>query len=147
VNDIIVPAEGRAYALSVPVEGESGAAHSRLELTVVGLDPFGQRATLRVAGSQLCRPECASTTQVVFFSLPPAGEPTTGMPPSAAITLPANSTVVSKELELPVYGYPVRYPFDTYRLVLGTAVLRGQADGALVPVSATEAVDNVTLSL
>src|SRR5262245_32528961 len=116
INDIAEPAEGKVYNVSVPVEGEGTATQSRLHVSVIGLDEFQQRATLRVSGHQICRPACTTSTQVVFFSFRTYEAASAGMPPSAAVTLPPTNSVITQTIELPIRGYPNRYPFDTYEL-------------------------------
>jgi len=58
------------------------------------------------------------------------------MPPSAAVTLPPSGTseqVVTQTIELPLRGIPSRYPFDSYEMWLGVAVLQQSADGTVRP--------------
>src|SRR5712692_3218061 len=112
VDNVLQPAEGVNYRLSVPVEGEGAETQSRLLVSVVGLDEVRERATLRVSGHRVCAGTCAWGTQVVFFSIGTHEARITGMPPSATVALPATDSMVTQSIELPVGGYPNRYPFD-----------------------------------
>jgi hypothetical protein len=147
VTDITEPAEGKVYNVSVPVEGEGTATQSRLHVSVVALDEFQLRATLRVSGHQICRPACTTNTQIVFFSFRTYEAASAGMPPSAAVTLPPTNSVITQTIELPIRGYPNRYPFDTYELWLAVAVLRALPDGTIVSLEPVEATDHLFLTL
>jgi hypothetical protein len=104
-------------------------------------------ATLRVSGSQTCLPTCGWRDKVLFFSLAQESDGSVGLPPSASVTLPPTSTEVSQTIQLPAGGLPSRYPFDTYRLLLGVAVQRVQADGAQQTLTPAQAGGQLVMTL
>ena len=147
LGDLINPTENAIYNVSVPAEGEGQGSQSLLHITAITLEPLQQRVTFRVAGHQLCRPDCDSNAEIVLFSLRLYETRSAGMPPSARITLPGNSTVITQTVELPAHGYPVLYPFDTYEMMLGVSVLHTQPDGSSVALPGVEAADRLFLTL
>jgi len=46
---------------------------------------------------------------------------------------------VNQTIQLPVYGEPVRYPFDNYRFTLGVLIGHENADGTQVAMSPGQA--------
>ena len=124
-------------------------AYTLLHAELVRLNELDRELTLRVAGNHICT-GCGFRSRVTFFSLPPEGILHAGLPPSAAITLPAGAEFVSADLRLPVAGEIFVYPFDRYVLRLGVALEHlpppGEAGGA-VTLSAAQAEDELFVSL
>src|SRR5262249_55928811 len=147
MDNVLQPAEGVNHPLSVPIEGEGAATQSRLLVSVVGIDEVRGRATLWVSGHRVCAGACAWGTRVVFFSFGTHEATIAGMPPSATVALPPTDSMVTQSIELPVQGYPSRYPFDTYTLRLGLGVLRALPDGTVQPMTPAEATDHLYLTI
>jgi hypothetical protein len=147
MDNVLQPAEGVNHPLSVPIEGEGAASQSRLLVSVVGIDEVRGRATLWVSGHRVCAGTCAWGTQVVFFSFGTHEATIAGMPPSAIVALPPTDSMVTQSIELPVQGYPSRYPFDSYTLRLGLGVLRALPDGTVQPMTPAEATDHLYLTI
>src|SRR5262249_62298554 len=93
-----------------------------------------------------CRRAATRSHAVVLFSVRPQEAAGAGMPPPAAVTLPPTNSVITQTVELPIRGYPNRYPFDTYELWLAVTVLRAQPDGTLVSLDPVEATDHLFLT-
>jgi hypothetical protein len=139
-----------------PAEAAPAPTHTRLHVEVVGLDELARRVTLRVTGDRVCA-DCDHQDRVVFVALRPddaRGAPREGLPPAAAVTLPAGSDRVAAELTLPVSGDLMAYPFDRYTLRLGLVLERlpagaagAPAPGAPAPVPAAEAAGSLFVSL
>ncbi len=55
--------------------------------------------------------------------------------------------VATQQLELPVRGYPNRYPFDTYELLLGIGLARVYPDGRVERLGRDEAAGHLFLTL
>lgn len=141
VSDLIDPAEGQVYTLAAPETEEGTTVFARLHLAVVAVDELRLHATLRVSGHHDCRTPCDWSTQLILFSFRTFEAESAGMPPSASVTLPPSGTseqVVTQSVELPMRGIPSRYPFDTYELWLGVAVLQQTADGTVRPFPADD---------
>lgn len=137
--------DGPAYVLTPA--GPVAARHTRLNVAAVALDEQQHLLSLRVSGHHVCAPSCTWDDRVVFFSLHPAAdELIEGLPPSAAITLPATNVEVTQTIQLPVRGDPQRYPFDRYELTLGVILQRVQHDGIVETVSPTEAQGRLFLT-
>jgi ABC-type multidrug transport system fused ATPase/permease subunit len=145
VDELLGPPEGRIFY----VPGPSVAAaptHTRLHVAMAALDDFQQLATLRVSGHHYCETRCEWNDRVVFFAISPLEEAPEGLPPSAAITLPADIAAVTETFQLPARGHPTRYPFDTYDLWLGVVLQRVLPDGAVQTLTPEQARGHLFLS-
>ena len=119
-----VPALSGAGAPGEVAQGEA----TYINIDVVEIDETGPLATLGVSGNRICQDPCAPMT-VTLFSLDDDAPARRGLPPSAAVTVPAQSQPFTASVQLPVGGRPQRYPFDSYRLWLGLVVAVTQPDG------------------
>jgi hypothetical protein len=141
---------GRVYQLTPP--GAPADSYTRLHVEILRLDELGRQVTLRVAGNHICD-DCGFGMRVVFFGLESAGAEREGLPPHAAITLPAASDHVTTDLQLPIEGDLVAYPFDRYGLRLGLVLERlpppAAPNGPSVPVafSPAQAVGRLFVTL
>jgi len=145
VDELLGPPEGRVYYVpgaTVP----AAATHTRLHVAVAALDDFQQLATLRVSGHHQCAGGCGWSDRVLFFAIPPADEAPEGLPPSATVTLPADTVAITDSFQLPARGHPTRYPFDTYELWLGVVLQRVLPDGTVQTLTPDEARDHLFLS-
>jgi hypothetical protein len=97
--------------------------YTRLHVEILSLDELGRQVTLRVAGNHICD-GCGYQTRVVFTALRSVGTEREGLPPQAAISLPAASDQVTTDLRLPIEGDLIAYPFDRYGLRLGLGLQR-----------------------
>src|SRR5205807_2346263 len=106
------------------------AVHSSVHLTVTTLNEWENTATIRVAVHQSCDRACPWGDRYLFVSV--YGDSADGrnaQPSSETVTLPATIHDVTQSIALPIYGDPIRYPFDRYHLVLGIVVDRLFPDG------------------
>ena len=106
---------------------------SYANIAIVGLDPATGQATLAVSGNRVCETICP-TIELTLLALDDNAAQRRGLPPSATITLEPDELVYSESLVLPVRGRPNLYPFDTYDLWLGFAVIVFGPDGNQVPL-------------
>jgi hypothetical protein len=125
----------------------SPAGHSHLHLEVVSLDPWQQLLTLRASGHHVCPPGCAGQDQVLLLSLHSETGDAEGLPPSATLTLPQTTALITETVQLPVSGQPIRYPFDSYELWLGAALQHVGADGTVETLSPAEANGRLFLTI
>ncbi len=144
-SDLRAPPSDHLYELTPAANPAS--SHSRLHLDIVSFDEWGRTATIRVSGNHICPAPCDHGDRVLLVSIPPSTSDGEGLPPSEAITFPGQPTEVSKDIKLPVSGQPIRYPFDTFRLTIGTVVQRVYSDGTIDPLSAADARGHLFLSL
>jgi hypothetical protein len=144
-NVVGVPYD-RVYSLT-PAASSPTPSHSRLHVELIALDPAQRQVTLRVAGHHTCPPGCTWQDQVVFFSLRTDAPDAEGLPPSAAITLPSGTGELTQTIQLPVYGEPIRYPFDSYELWLGAVLQRVQPDGTVQTLTPGEAQGHLFLTV
>ena len=112
-------------------------------------DPDESRgvAVLTVSGNRACGTRCAPIT-AALFSIGQDAARRLGLPPSATIPLPDDAGPYTETVELPISGWPQRYPFDTYELTLGLTAEATSADGTRVVMGAQQVRDgnfNITL--
>ena len=98
----------------------------------------------------MCHPACSWNDRFLFvsaldgLSLDPERE---GLPPAESVTLPPTAQNLNQDITLPLTGYPIRYPFDSYQLGLGVIMQRVFADGTVQNLSSAEAAGHLSLQL
>ena len=119
-----------------------------VHLQIIGINEWEGTASIRVAAHQSCERACPWGDRYLFTSV--YGD-TTGKdddrPATEVVTLPATARDVTQVIRLPIFGDPIRYPFDTYRLALGIVVDRLLPDGSTQTLTAEEARRYLTVSL
>src|SRR5919199_6920614 len=124
--------------------------HSRLTVDLIEFNEWEQTAKLEVSGIHVCHPACSWNDRFLFvsaldgLSLDPERE---GLPPAQAVTIPPTAQDVTQDITLPLTGYPIRYPFDSYQLGLGVIMQRVFADGSVQNLSPAEAAGHLSLQL
>ena len=91
---------------------------SSLHVAVIGLDEVAGSLTLAVSGNRVCAGECPAI-RLAFAALDDDASQRRGITPFTTVSLAEGETVFSDQIQLPVRGSPVRYPFDEYRIWLG----------------------------
>jgi len=110
-----------SYSLSLP-DDPPAAAYTRLYLTILSIDEVAHLLTVQVSGYRTCEDICTSKQQVVLFSIGADDFGRDAIPPSQTIELPPDSSELTTTIQLRLRGNVTSYPFDTYRLTLGTVV-------------------------
>jgi len=100
---------------------------------------------IRVSGHHRCV-ECDWNDRILFVAITADDIDADGMPPSASVTLSQSNAEFSQVIQLPVRGHPIRYPFDTYSLVVGV-VLQRLRGNEVQTLNAAEASGHLFLSL
>jgi hypothetical protein len=137
--ELVLPSAAEIYFLTdAPPRLPPGAAAPRatanyLDIAVVELDESKNLATLRVSGNRTCAAACPHL-QLALFSLSGTLTRRVGLPPSATVSLPPDAQQISTTVALPVGGQPIRYPFDTYDLVLAANLQEIEPDGTITPL-------------
>src|SRR4051812_29437615 len=121
--------------------------YADIRVALVGLDESAGFITLRVCGYYTCESPCAGSDRIVFASLDQTEDEADRIPRAAAVLLSPTAPDVGQTLQLPVRGHALRYPFDSYELVLGVSLQRMDPDGRARPLSATEASNHWRLTL
>ena len=146
LDDVMGPPTGKVFALMKAPRTEMAPSFSRLHVAVTAIDETHLFATLRVSGHHTCS-QCGWTDRALFVSLASDDGDAEGLPPSASVTLPASGEGVSKLVELPLRGFPIRYPYDRYDMILGVAMQRIYSDGRIETVSPEQTPRHLSLSL
>src|SRR5919199_4566959 len=124
--------------------------HSRLTVDLIEFNEWEQTVKLEISGIHVCHPACSWNDRFLFvsaldgLSLDPERE---GLPPAQAVTIPPTAQDVTQDITLPLTGYPIRYPFDSYQLGLGVIMQRVFADGTVQNLSSAEAAGHLSLQL
>jgi len=146
LDDVLGPSTGKVFQLMKLPRTETAPSFSRLHLAITAIDETRLTATLRVAGHHTCT-ECAWTDRVLLVSLASDDGDAEGLPPSVTIPLPASAIGVSTLVDLPIRGFPIRYPFDWYEMVLAVALQRVYPDGRIQTLSPAETPQHLSLSI
>ena len=136
-SDSIVPA-----VVTEPI----GKDRNYVNIAVVELDPASGEATFAVSGNRTC-PGVCNTIALTLLALDDNAAQRRGLPPSASVTLGPEKQVFSESVVLPVRGRPNRYPFDTYDLWLGMAVVYTAPDGKILDLDQQYTKDNAIVTL
>ena len=99
-----------------------------MNIAVTDIDESRGLATLTVSGTAPAKRPCAPIT-AGLFAIGQDASRRLGLPPSATFALPNDPGPYTETVELPVSGWPQRYPFDTYELTLGLTAETTLPDG------------------
>ncbi len=146
VDDLFGPATGRVVKLTRGRPDTARPNHTKLHLAFVSIDESALVMNIRVSGHHRCI-ECDWNDRILFVAVTADDIDADGMPPSAGVTLAQNNVEFSEVIQLPVRGHPIRYPFDTYSLVIGVVLQRLRGDNKPETLSAAEASGHLFLSL
>jgi len=157
VDDILGPATGRVTQITPRGVGPLNASaserlrsrdqnYTKLHLAVTAIDELQLLVTIRVSGHHRCA-DCAWSHRVRLVAIADDDPTADGLPPSAAVTLAPTDIAVSETVQLPVRGHPIHYPFDQYQVALAVAYQRVYPDGRRETLSASQADDQLFLSL
>jgi hypothetical protein len=93
---------------------------SFVNIAITDIDEIKRTASLTISGNRTCSSRCLPVT-ATLFSIGQEASRRLGLPPSGTFALPTDSGPYTEHVELPIQGWPQRYPFDTYTLTLGFA--------------------------
>ena len=130
-----------------PVAGATGASAS-VHLELISLNQWENTASIRVAAHRACPRTCNWTDRYQFVSVfGDHDDPTKARPAAETVVMPTAARDVMQVIKLPLFGDPVRYPFDRYRLGVGVLVDRVLADGSTQRLSAAEGREYLSVSV
>jgi hypothetical protein len=119
-----------------------------IHVQVVAVNEWDGTATLRVSANQSCESNCPWGDQLLFVSVyGDSSGKRQERPATQTVTLPANVQDVLQTFTLPIYGDPIRYPFDSYRLGLGIAAERILPDGTKQTLTTEEARKYLSITM
>jgi hypothetical protein len=145
LDDLLGPATGRVVKLTRGRPDTARPNHTKLHLAFISIDESALTVNVRVSGHHRCV-ECDWNDRILFVAVTADDIDADGMPPSSSVTLSQSNAEFSEVIQLPVRGHPIRYPFDTYSLVVGVVLqrLRGNQTQTL---TAAEASGHLFLSV
>jgi hypothetical protein len=147
IDEMLGPATGKIIPLLRAPAAGIAPTHTRLHLAVIAVDEVRLAATLRVSGHHTCNAPCSARDRLLFVSIARDDGEAEGLPPSASLALPEANEAVSETIELPVRGFPIRYPFDSYHMVLGVLLQRIHPDGHVQTLGPDQAPRHLLLSV
>ena len=118
-----------------------------LNLSMTALDEWQRSLSMNVSGHRDCAAGCTGTDRIQFISIPTDKENGEGLPPYAIVNFAPGVRSVSQQIQLPVSGHAIRYPFDTSGLRLGAVAQRSTPDGGFRTLTPDEASRFLYLSV
>jgi hypothetical protein len=134
------------YVLNTSAPDQEVSANAHLQ--VITLNEWESTVSIRVAAHQSCDRECPWGDRYLFTSVygDTHGEED-DRPATDVVTLAATARDVTQVIKLPIYGDPIRYPFDSYELAIGVVVDREFSDGTTRTLTEAEARQYLGISL
>ncbi|MHB1209832.1 MAG: hypothetical protein ACYC1I_09020 [Acidimicrobiales bacterium] len=120
---------------------------TKLNVSAISIDEVAGEIVMRVSGFHNCPTRCNGVQRVQLFSVHSDPSGALGAPPSATIEIPADSSEIEQQVTLPISGNLSRYPFDSYRLLLGATFSNVNPSGAPTPIAPTTAHDQLAFSV
>ncbi len=120
---------------------------TKLNVSAISIDEVSGEVVLRVSGFHNCPSGCRGVQRVQLFSVHSDPSGALGPPPSATISIPADSSEIEQQVTLPITGNLSRYPFDSYRLLLGATFANVSASGVATPITPSHARDQLAFSV
>jgi hypothetical protein len=110
-----------------------GASY-RLYLDLTRLSEGDGTVTVQATAQRRCQPACPDTVQINLIAVvSPIGDVGEWLPVNQALTFPPGRDAISQSLTLPVYGDPIRYPFDQWSFGVIVLAQRALPGGAVEP--------------
>ncbi len=108
--------------------------HLALNLEIISIDEWKGSARIRVTAYDYCIQPCNWTDEITLVSFfeEPGRE---NLAPAQTIQFSANHWSFTKEIELPVLGDPIRYPFDDFAMKLGVLFHRLYPNGRVETIT------------
>ena len=102
-------------------------------------------AKLRATATRRCDAACGDAVGVMVISGRVAKADTI-LPVQTLLTIPAGSPSVSEQIDLPIFGDSIRYPFDHWELGVLASPVRILPDGGTEPLSLAESGGELVLT-
>lgn len=123
------------------------ATHGGIHIDLIALNEWEGAVTIRVTAHQVCPGACAWRDRYQFVSVYGDDSLPSDRPAIEVVTVPTSPRNITQTLRLPVFGDPIRYPFDRYQLVLGIVADRLFPDGSEQALTAEAARAYLAISL
>jgi hypothetical protein len=148
LDDLVGTPAGKVLPLSSPAQDAEAAEHARLHIAATGLDEQSLSLAMRVSGHFICPTGgCDSEYRLRLVSVTPEDAAAEGPPPSVIVNLPRDGQAFSQNVDLPLLGVPIHYPFDRYRATIGVVVQRIAADGSVETLSPEDARSRLFMTI
>lgn len=148
LKDIVTDLASESYPMYwlSPKDQPSSDKHLSVHLDFVGINEWDGTAKIRVTAYDYCVEVCDWTDELTLVSIQ---NQVTGasLAPAETIQFSANHWSYTKVVELPIYGDPVRFPFDDYDMRLGVLYHRIYPDGRVEEITPEMAKDQLSVSL
>lgn len=113
--------------------------HTKLNLDIVSVNEWEGTIKINASAYDSCTKNCDWQNKILLVSVVENHNDPGIVSPSKAITFSSSERDVSQVIELPIFGDPIRYPFDEYRIRLGIILERVYLDGKVVRFEPEEA--------
>jgi hypothetical protein len=123
-------------------------ANFRLYLDLSRLNEGDGTVTFQAIAHRRCQPACPDTDQLTMITaVSPIGHADVWLPLTQSLTFPPGRDAVSQSVQWPVYGDPLRYPFDRWSFGVLVIPQRLGAGGAVEPLPPAEGREQLAISL
>jgi hypothetical protein len=126
--------------------GNAAPEHAdyQVDVDITNLNDGEGTVTLRATATRGCLPACPEGARLAFVSAIIRAQREL-LPVQEWLIFPPGIDTASSVLRLPVYGDPIRYPFDTWQLGLVIVPERVAPDGTLTPLRPDDSGGGVAL--
>ena len=142
----VVDQSAKVFVVDTASPGQ--AVSTTINLQVTAINDWDGTASLRVSTNQSCKGNCPWGDHFLFVSV--YGD-TPGKsverPSTQTVTLPSNVRDVTQMISLPIYGDPIRFPFDSFRLGVGVVVGRILPDGTKETLTPEQAREYISMTI
>jgi hypothetical protein len=127
IDDVVTQGNSR-YVFGTPVISNS-TSYSVVAVDLVGLNEWEGTVTLRISGYHACTDSCKYSDRFFFASVLLEDKTVDAVPSSDTVTFPPTVREITQTIRLPIFGDPIRYPYDNYTLGLGIIMEHVYPDG------------------
>lgn len=126
------------------IEGDA-IDRASVAMDLIGMNEWEGTVTVRVTAHQECQGPCRWRDRYRFVSIWGDDFQPSDRPTVEQVVIPESPRVVSRTFQLPIYGDPLRYPFDRYAMAIGVIMDRLYPDGREETLTLAEADTYVTI--
>lgn len=127
-----------SFSISNP-KMEIPRQHTKLNLDIVSVNEWEGSIKMNATAYDSCTQNCNWENRILLVSIVQNHNDPGVVSPSETFSFPSSSRDVSEVIELPIFGDPIRYPFDEYQVKLGIILERVYEDGKVERFSPSDA--------
>ncbi|HSX40343.1 MAG TPA: hypothetical protein VLF68_01895 [Candidatus Saccharimonadales bacterium] len=134
------------YTIEHSATHDTSIDNIHVHVDVVSLNEWDGTANFRVSTYNNCSKNC-TPKRIVFSSVLDTLNHTEDVPTSQEILLTTPGKVETQTVILPLFGDPIRYPYDEFNLGLGLQIIDNKPEGHPATASAANTNNHVDFTL